>query len=104
MNSREKVLQEIQSLLKVCSEFVVQYKTSWIESNCLFIQMEFCSQSLKQVLEVKAQAFGRQSGQPLTPIEYFMSCEIMKEVLECVRYLHELEPKVIHRDLKPHNI
>ncbi|CAG2172220.1 unnamed protein product [Oppiella nova] len=37
-------------------------------------------------------------------IEYFISCEIFKELLECVQYLHELNPQIIHRDLKPDNI
>ncbi|CAG2176322.1 unnamed protein product [Oppiella nova] len=37
-------------------------------------------------------------------VEYFISCEIFKEILECVQYLHESKPQIIHRDLKPENI
>ncbi|CAG2101137.1 unnamed protein product, partial [Medioppia subpectinata] len=40
----------------------------------------------------------------MNAIEYFMSCEIFRELLECVQYLHESNPVVIHRDLKPENI
>ena len=41
----------------------------------------------------------------MNSIEFFISCHLYKEVLECVRYLHELKPNpIIHRDLKPHNI
>ncbi|CAG2169677.1 unnamed protein product [Oppiella nova] len=36
--------------------------------------------------------------------EYFISCEIFREILECVQYLHESNPQIIHRDLKPDNI
>ncbi|XP_054161083.1 uncharacterized protein LOC128959171 [Oppia nitens] len=37
-------------------------------------------------------------------MEYYITCELLLEVLECVRYIHELNPPVIHRDLKPDNI
>ncbi|CAG2172809.1 unnamed protein product [Oppiella nova] len=36
--------------------------------------------------------------------EYFISCEIFRQILKCVQYLHELNPQIIHRDLKPDNI
>ncbi|CAG2171090.1 unnamed protein product [Oppiella nova] len=37
-------------------------------------------------------------------VEYFISCEIFRQILESVQYLHELDPQIIHRDLKPENI
>ncbi|CAG2168293.1 unnamed protein product [Oppiella nova] len=66
--------------------------------------MELCSESLQNILQRKPQEFGRQSGEPLNCYEYFISCEIFREILECVQYLHELNPQIIHRDLKPDNI
>ncbi|CAG2177140.1 unnamed protein product [Oppiella nova] len=66
--------------------------------------MEFCSNSLQNILELKPQVFERQAGDPMDLYEYFISCDIFRQILECVQYLHELNPPVIHRDLKPENI
>ncbi|CAG2178499.1 unnamed protein product [Oppiella nova] len=40
----------------------------------------------------------------MNSIEFYISCHIFKEILECVQYLHELDPPIIHRDLKPDNV
>ncbi|CAG2176018.1 unnamed protein product [Oppiella nova] len=69
-----------------------------------YIQMELCSESLRNILKHKPKEFDRQSGESMNCYEYFISCEIFREILECVQYLHELNPQIIHRDLKPHNI
>ncbi|CAG2108563.1 unnamed protein product, partial [Medioppia subpectinata] len=102
---KQKILKEVQSLAKLDSEYVVKYYHSWLESNHLFIQMEFCSQSLKSILKDKPIVFERQPEDQINDVfEYFISCEIFKELLECVQYLHSSDPPVIHRDLKPENI
>ncbi|CAG2171901.1 unnamed protein product, partial [Oppiella nova] len=96
--------KEVQNLMNVRSEYVVRYYHSWLEPRFGYIQMELCSQSLRNILEVKHKVFERQIGDPLDCVEYFISCEIFRQILECVQYLHGLDPQMIHRDLKPDNI
>ena len=97
-------MQEKEKLVKVRSEYCVQYMEQWYEYNVYYIRMELCSHSLQNILQHKPQVFGRQPGEPMNSIEFYISCHIFKEILECVQYLHELNPKIIHRDLKPDNI
>ncbi|CAG2174460.1 unnamed protein product, partial [Oppiella nova] len=101
---QDESIREIESLLKVRSEFVVYYYCSWSADNYLYIQMEYCSQSLVNILNTKPEAFGRQPGEPMNSIEFYISCHIFREICECVQYLHEMNPLIIHRDLKPSNI
>ncbi|CAG2164072.1 unnamed protein product [Oppiella nova] len=51
----QRVYKEVQNLGAVRSEYCVQYYNSWPEGKHLYIQMEFCSQNLRNILEVKPQ-------------------------------------------------
>ncbi|CAG2110352.1 unnamed protein product [Medioppia subpectinata] len=85
-------------------DFVVNYRNSWREDNHLFIQMDYYPQNLQTIIDNKHIVFERQTGEAMKIFEYFISCEIFKELLESVKYLHDLCPPVIHRDLKPSNV
>ena len=64
--------------------------------------MELCSDNLKNIIEQKQRFFRNNSLEPMKPIEYFISCQLFEEVVECVKYLHD--SNIMHRDLKPENI
>ncbi|CAG2112671.1 unnamed protein product, partial [Medioppia subpectinata] len=103
-NKRQEKLKEVQKLVKLRSEYVVNYRNSWLEDNHLFIQMDFYTQNLQTIIDNKHIVFGRESEDPMDVFEYFICCEIFKELLESVQYLHDSCPPVIHRDLKPQNV
>ena len=92
-----------ETLAKCSGDYVVQYFDHWIENNdCLYIQMELCSDNLKNIIQQKQQFFRNNSPEPMKPIEYFISCLFFQEVIECAKFLHDLN--IIHRDLKPENV
>jgi serine/threonine protein kinase len=113
-NSKEKVLKEIEFLSKLESEYIVEHESHWIEDNyvedynesvnslLLHIQMELCSMTLSEVIEKLNQDLNRNINQMMTSLGYFISSELLIEILESVDYLQK--QKVIHRDLKPSNI
>jgi serine/threonine protein kinase len=68
----------------------------------LHIQMEFCSQTLIEVMKYLSKLFLENDSQISKTLCYFISCELLTEIIECVNYLHVRN--VIHRDLKPANI
>jgi serine/threonine protein kinase len=97
--------KELKLLAKIESEFVVRYITSWKESeNFLFIQMELCSSTLKEVIFKKKQEFNRNGREAMNITEFYISNELFKEIVEGINYLHNLETPIIHRDLKPQNL
>ncbi|CAG2166490.1 unnamed protein product, partial [Oppiella nova] len=101
---KQRIMDEVMHLQYLRSPYVVEYYDSWVEGNTFYIQMEACFNNLNNILRLKRQYFERQLGEPMDLYEYFISCEIFKEILECVQYLHEMNPPVIHRNLTPGNI
>jgi serine/threonine protein kinase len=131
-NEADKCLKEIKLLKKLKGTYVVKYIDSWVERNTsdwgalrnlggetlsyghpvndpnkeylLYIQMELCLTTLKKVIEQLKLELEIEKSECLPKPAYVISCELFKEILESVDYLHKLKPPVIHRDLKPANI
>ncbi|CAG2100075.1 unnamed protein product [Medioppia subpectinata] len=102
---KHRIMNEVKCLAKLISNFVVRYYSSWTEDIHLYIHMEYCPQTLRSVLKEKQLVFGRQlPAEPMTIFEYFISCEILRELLQCLEFIHEFLPPIIHRDIKPENI
>jgi serine/threonine protein kinase len=128
----ERVFKELNLLKKLKSRFVIEHIDSWIEKTTLkfeeysetdsssslslelhpvfdprkpillHIQMEFCFQTLAEVMKYLSELFLENGSKIRQYFCYFISCELLTEILECVNFLHERN--VIHRDLKPANI
>ena len=92
-------------LTEIKSERLVEYiKTEIDNNNILYIHMELCSDNLENILKSKHLVFKRAKNDKMTELEYYISCKIFIELLEALRYLHQLSPPIIHRDIKPANI
>ncbi|CAG2165446.1 unnamed protein product [Oppiella nova] len=99
-----QIRKEIENLVRVRSQYCVRYVFSFYYLDYWYIIMELCSDSLQTILDKKHKAFGRELGQPMGIVEAYISCQIFKEILKCVEYLHGLTPPVTHGDLYPANI
>jgi serine/threonine protein kinase len=112
--STERALKEAEFLSKLTSQFIVKLKHFWIEEDIkthsnrkgsfLNILMELCPMTMKEAIEKLNQELHRKEDEIMTPLGYYISSELFFEILECVDFLHKLNPPVIHRDLKPTNI
>jgi alpha-tubulin suppressor-like RCC1 family protein len=130
-NYIDPVLNELKIMSKLKSDYVVEFKKAWIEINymkndinshlknglnfdhrifgrnstlLLHIQMELCYKTLKEVIKEILEKLEIKPKQLLSPIGYYITSQLFKEILESVNYLHKQNPPIIHRDLKPTNI
>ncbi|CAG2168874.1 unnamed protein product [Oppiella nova] len=103
---RYQGFQEIQTMTKLESNSIVRYKRAWIEDNqFVYIQMQFCDNNLKNILQIRNNAFNRHSSDtPIGFTEFYLLCEMFIEINNGLLYLHSLDPPIIHRNLKPENI
>ena len=108
ISNSSKTQREVDNMRQLADtkcNFVVEFKNSWIVNDIPFIQMEYCFNNLKNILKIKHKIFKQIHNQSMNSIEYFISCEIFRQITEALNYLHSLKPEpLIHRDLKPENI
>ena len=97
--------REIDILKKVDHVNIIKYLNTWTESdNSLYIKMELCSITLRDIINENKILFKKSKNEILNDVEYFIGTEILKEVFEGVDYLHTFDPPIIHRNLKSENI
>jgi hypothetical protein len=129
LNNEElkKAFKKLKLMKELKSLFVVDHIDSWIEEktsefkpqsssdiSCshpifnpknnvlLHIQMEFCCETLNEVMKQLSNELVENNSEMMKTLCYYISCELLIEIIECVHYLHERN--VIHGDLKPTNI
>jgi mitosis inhibitor protein kinase SWE1 len=98
--------KEVEILAKLQNDYVVRYKTSWIENlgnkSIFFIQMELCDRNLKDLLMDINTDSKLKTENRLSLMGYYLCSEITTEIFEAFKYLHE--QKIIHLCAKPSNI
>ena len=92
-------IEYVYKLVNLKNVYIVDYTNSWIDSDRLCIQMEFYEYDLQNIIELK-----NKFDSSLIPIDFYISCNLFQEILECVQYLHSRDPPIIHGNLKPSNI
>ena len=103
-----EAMKEIRIMSRFDSEYVVKYYNSWTEGKVIdkelktfvYIQMELCEQNLQTIIKLINDSFNDR----FKVIKFFIRTQLFKKIIECLNYLHSLNPPIIHRDLKPQNI
>ncbi|CAG2169693.1 unnamed protein product [Oppiella nova] len=103
-SDRNNALDEFTKLTQLDPDYVVKCHDWWIENDHFYIFMDYHRDTLRDIIELKPGVYDRDQGQPMDVTEFYMSCQIFRQLLDGVNYLHGLRPKMIHRDLKPDNI
>ncbi len=97
----------MKAINKIKSDYFTIYYDSWLEEYgvdqySLFIRTESYPKTLKQAINQTNEELNQKVSQKLTPIGYYISSELFKEILEGMNFLHK--QKIIHRDLNTSNI
>jgi serine/threonine protein kinase len=61
----------------------------------LHIQIEFCCQTMNEVMSYLSNEFIENNSKTMKTLYYYICCELLTEIIECVKYLHV--KNVIHR-------
>ncbi len=125
-NEIKLIRRELQIMTKLKSNFIVEYKSTWIEknyidfknfeNNCntnknitsdhqifhpnnthlLHIQMELCLKTLNEVIAQLNLELNSKELINFQQINYYILSELLKEILESLDFLHK--ENIIHRD------
>ncbi len=92
---------------RLTDQFVVNHIFSWFEiskneSINLYMKMELCDRNFKYIINEIHNDLNLKNSKNLTPLGYYIACELFIEILEAVQYLHGMD--IIHGDLNPTNI
>jgi hypothetical protein len=113
---------EWKIISKLRRDFIIKYHSIWQEeissdeefnqtdevyvnkkeNTFLYIQMELCHKSLEDTLIQMEEEI--KDGEIMISISYLVACELLKEILESVDYLHRQNPPIIHGKLNSKNI
>ena len=97
-------LIDLKNIRQLNSYFVIKIREFWVENNCLCIESDFSDQTLEDTIKTKAKAFNRPKDQNMNSIEFFISCQMFRELTEGLIYLHSRQPPIVHRELRPTTI
>ena len=105
MSKTNEMLIDIRKTFNLESEYVVKCYNSWIEDNNVFIQTELCSQTLEEFIRDKNCFFIEKNSIVMNCIDLHLSCQLLREILDCVLCLHEsVDINNIDWELIPSNI
>ncbi|CAK6983307.1 serine/threonine-protein kinase Nek1-like, partial [Scomber scombrus] len=90
---RQKAQQEVKVLSNMSHPFIVQYKESFEEGDCLYIVMDYCEGGdlSKKIKSQEGKLFSEEQI-----LDWFVQI--------CLALKHIHDRKTFHRDIKPQNI
>ncbi|XP_053186917.1 serine/threonine-protein kinase Nek1-like [Scomber japonicus] len=90
---RQKAQQEVEVLSNMSHPFIVQYKESFEEGDCLYIVMDYCEGGdlSKKIESQKGKLFSEDQI-----LDWFVQI--------CLALKHIHDSNILHRDIKPQNI
>jgi serine/threonine protein kinase len=93
-----------ESTLTEDSYYDNYYKSDIRLTPVLYIKMELCYFTLDKAIKEMNETLIQSKENDISLIRFFISHELLTQILEGVNYLHTRNPPIIHRDLKPSNI